>query len=102
MNRPRRPPFQHPLASLFARAIDAFSAALSPATLRYYHGAARNFLSYLGANHPEVNRLDQLRRDHHILGWMARLHSQVPPLATETYTLRLIALRPIFNCNAPQ
>jgi len=97
MNRPPRPPLQHPLASLFARAIDAFSAALSPATLRYYHGAARNFLSYLGANHPEVNRLDQLRRDHHILGWMARLRSQVPPLATETYTLRLIALRPIFN-----
>jgi integrase len=97
MKRERRPPLQHPLAPLFARAIDAFSAALSPATLRYYQGAARNFLSYLGANHPEVNRLDQLRRDHHILAWMARLRSQVPPLATQTYILRLIALRPIFN-----
>src|SRR5207247_9130615 len=56
-----------------------------------------NFLSYLGANHPEVNRLDQLRREPHILGWMSRLHSQVPPLATASYILRLIALRPILN-----
>ena len=97
MNRARRPPLQHPLAPLFARAVDSFSAALSPETIRYYHGAARNFLSYLGANHPEVNRLDQLRREPHILGWMSRLHSQVPPLATASYILRLIALRPILN-----
>src|SRR5439155_1514492 len=95
MNSARRPPLQHPLAPLFARAVDSFSAALSPETIRYYHGAARNFLSYLGANHPEVNRLDQLRREPHILGWMSRLHSQVPPLATASYILRLIALRPI-------
>src|SRR5947209_897095 len=86
-----------PLAPLFARAVDSFSAALSPENIRYYHGAARNFLSYLGANHPEVNRLDQLRREPHILGWMCRLRSQVPPLATATYILRLIALRPILN-----
>ena len=97
MNRARRPPLEHPLALVFARAIDSFSAALSPATKCYYHGAARNFLSYLGANHPHVNRLDQLRRDPHILGWMSHLHSKVPPLATATYILRLVALRPILN-----
>ena len=102
MNRARRPPLEHPLARVFARAIDSFSAALGRESIRYYHGAARNFLSYLGANHPDLNRLDQLRREPHVLGWMSRLHSQLPPLATASYILRLIALRPIFNCNAPQ
>jgi len=97
MSRARRPPLEHPLARVFARAIDSFSAALGPESIRYYHGAARNFLSYLGANHPDVNRLDQLRREPHVLGWMSRLRSQVPPLATASYILRLIALRPILD-----
>jgi hypothetical protein len=30
----------------------------------------------------QVNSLDQLRREPHILGWMSRLRSQAPPLAT--------------------
>jgi hypothetical protein len=93
----RRPPLHHPLAPLFARAIDSFSAALHPESIRHYHGTARNFLSYLGANHPEVHRLDQLRRDPHILGWMSSLRSQVPPLVTASYMGRLVALRPILN-----
>src|SRR5437899_10975830 len=97
MNRARRPPLQHPLAPVFDRAVDSLGAGLSPETTRHHRGTARNFLSYLGANLPEVNRLDQLRREPHILGWMSRLHSQVPPLATASYILRLIALRPILN-----
>ena len=63
MNRVRRPPLQHPLASLFDSAVDSLSAALSPETARHYRGTVRNFLSYLGTHHPDVNRLDQLRRD---------------------------------------
>jgi integrase len=94
MKRVRRPPLQHPLVPFFTRAIDSFSAALSPASIRHYQGTARNFLSYLGAHHPDVNRLDQLRRDPHILGWMSRLRSQ---LVTTSYMGRLIALRPILN-----
>jgi hypothetical protein len=70
MNRARRPPLQHPLAPVFDRAVDSFSAALSPETTRHYRGTARNFLGYLGAHYPEVNRLDQVRREPHILGWM--------------------------------
>ncbi len=85
MNPAGRPPLQHPLAPLFARAIDSFSAALNPESIRHYHGTARNFLSYLGAHHPGVNRLDQLRREPHILGWMSGLRSQVPPLVTASY-----------------
>ena len=97
MNRARRPPLQHPraLAPLFDRAVDSFTVSLSPDTTRRYRGTARNFLSYLGANHPEVQSLDQLRRDPHILGWMSGLRSQVPPLVTASYSNLLFALRGI-------
>ena len=97
MNRARRPPLQHPLAPVFDRAVDSLCVALSPDTTRHYRGTARNFLSYLGADHPEVQRLDQLRREPHILGWMSRLRSQSPPLATASCINLLIALRGIFN-----
>src|SRR5207302_7214124 len=97
MNRVRRPPLQHPLALLFDRAVDSLCVALSDETIRHYRGTVRNFLSYLGADHPGVQRLDQLRREPHILGWMSRLHSQVPPLGTTSYIIRLITLRPILN-----
>jgi len=97
VKRLRRHSFQHPLAARFASAIDSFSTALHPESIRHYHGTARNFLNYLGTNHPEINRLDQLRREPHILGWMSNLRSQVPPLVTASYMGRLIALRPILN-----
>ncbi|HKW35284.1 MAG TPA: tyrosine-type recombinase/integrase [Candidatus Acidoferrum sp.] len=97
MNRVRRPPLQHPLVPVFDRAVDSFSVSLSPDTTRHHRGTARNFLSYLGADHPNVQRLDQLRREPHILGWMSHLRSQVPPLATASYINRLIALRGICN-----
>jgi site-specific recombinase XerD len=97
MNRVRRPPLQHPLAPVFDRAIDALGMALSPESIRQYRGTVRKFLNYLAADHPEVQRLEQLRREPHILGWMSRLHSQVPPLVTASYVLRLIGLRGIYN-----
>ena len=97
MNRTRRPPLQHPLAAIFDRAIDSFSAALSPETTRHYRGTARNFLCYLGAHHPEVKGLEQLRREQHILGWMSSLRSQARPLSTASYINQLIALRSLFN-----
>jgi len=97
MNRARRPPLQHPLAPVFGRAVDSLGAALHPETLRHYRGTVRNFLSYLGAHHSAVNRLDQLRRETHILGWMSRLRSQAPPLSTASYINLLIALRSVLN-----
>ena len=89
MNRARRPPLQHRLASVFDRAVDSLSAALTPDTTRHYRGTARNFLTYLGASHPDVNSMDHLRREPHILGWMRHLRSQVPPLVTASYSNRL-------------
>ena len=97
MNRARRPPLLHPLVPVFDRAVDSLSAALSPDTARHYRGTARHFLSYLGTAYPELNRLHQLRREPHVLGWMSCLRSQAPPLATASYINRLIALRCIFN-----
>ena len=58
-----------------------------------YRGTFRHFLRYLGAQHPEVHRLDQLRRDPHILGWLAILRSHTPPLATITLANHVIYLR---------
>jgi integrase len=87
----------HPLAADFDAAVDSLGAALAPASARQYRGTARNFLAWLGAHHPDVVSLDQLRRDPHILGWMAALHSRVPPLAPITYILRLVFIRGILN-----
>ena len=86
-------PFTHPLAPLFDAAIDSLSAALAPESTRQYRGTVRGFLTWLGATHSDVVSLDQLRREPHILGWMAALRSRVPPLAPVTYILRLIFLR---------
>ena len=87
----------HPLASVFDRAVDSLGAALGPESHRHYRGVVRNFLRYLGSAHPEVNALEQLRREPHLLGWMSRLRSQVPPLATSSYIQLLIALRPLLT-----
>jgi integrase len=97
VKRWRRPPFEHPLASAFARAVESLSTALSPATERNYNIAVRSFLVYLGAEHPKVTGLEQLRRAPHVLGWMSRMRAQTPPLATPTCIGRLIALRAICN-----
>ena len=97
MNRARRPPLPHPLAPVLDRAVDSLGAALSPESTRHDRGTVRNFLSYLGAAHPEVNSLDQLCREPHLLGWMSRLRSQAPPLATASYITLLIALRALFT-----
>jgi integrase len=97
VKRWRRPPLQHPLAEACAHAVESLSTALSSATKRNYNIAVRSFLVYLGASYPEVTRLEQLRRDPHILGWMASLRARTPPLATATCIGRFIALRAIFS-----
>ena len=92
-----RPPLSHPLAPGLDQAVDSLGAALRPDTIRHYRGTVRKFLTWLGAAHPQVDSLDLLRRDPHILGWMSCLRSQTPPLATASYTNLLIHLRSIFQ-----
>lgn len=97
MTPSRLAPFTHPLASIFFAAVDSLGAALAPESTRLYRGTARAFLTWLGTHHPNVASLHQLRRDPHILGWMAALRSRVPPLAPVTYITRLITLRGILS-----
>jgi hypothetical protein len=80
MRRLRRP-LHHPLAKAFFRSVESLTTSLGDASLRDYLATIRRFLDYLGANYPEVRRLEQLRRDPHILGWLAQLRSHTPPLA---------------------
>jgi site-specific recombinase XerD len=58
-----------------------------------YRGTVRLFLTYLAARYPAIRSLDQLRRDPHVLGWLAFLRSHNPPLATITRANRVIYLR---------
>jgi integrase len=89
----RRAPFEHPLAPAFHAAVESLGVALAPESVRQYHATVRNFLTYLGTDYPEVISPDQLRRDPHILGWLTRLRSRVPPLAPMTFICRITFLR---------
>jgi site-specific recombinase XerD len=91
MRRLRRP-LHHPLAKAFFRSVESLTTSLGDASLRDYLATIRRFLDYLGANYPEVRRLEQLRRDPHILGWLAQLRSHTPPLAKITVVSRVIRL----------
>ena len=97
MKRWRRPPLQHPLAPAFASAVESLCTALTASSTRNYNIVVRHFLVYLAAEHPEVIGLEQLRRDPHILGWMASLRAQTPPLVATTCIGRLFALRTILS-----
>ena len=93
----RRPSLRHPLAPVFAHAVESLCTALTPSSQRNYGIVVRSFLVYLGAEYPAITRLEQLRRDPHILGWMSHLRAQTPPLAAATCIGRLFALRTIFH-----
>jgi hypothetical protein len=80
MKRKRIPLPTHPLTKFFRPAAESVTTSLGDASITSYRGTVRLFLTYLGAQYPEVHSLDQLRRDPHILGWLALLRSHNPPL----------------------
>ncbi len=89
----RHVPVAHPLALQFQRAVESLTAAQVWDSARQYRGTARDFLIYLGEDHPDVASLSQLRRDPHILGWFTHLRS----LAPAVYISRLMRLRCILE-----
>jgi integrase len=93
MKLSRHVPVEHPLALPFQQAVESLTTGLVYDSARQYRGTVRNFLLYLGEEHPAVCSLDQLRRDPHILGWFNHLHSRIPPLATAVYICHLMHLR---------
>ena len=86
-------PLRHPLASAFERSTESLTTSLGEGSVRGYLATFRSFLRYLGTRHPEVCSLQHLQRDPHILGWLALLKSQTPPLAKNTLAIRVIRLR---------
>jgi len=97
VKRWRRPPLQHPLAPAFARVVQSLCTALAPSSARNYEIVVRSFLVYLGAKYPQISRVEELRRDPHVLAWMAHLRAHNPPLATTTCIGRLFSLRTLFH-----
>ena len=93
----RRRPLKHPLAKLFLRATDSVTVSLSKSSTCRYQTTVHYFLRYLGTHHPEVRSLEQLRRDPHVLGWLAELWSRSRPLAKSTRALHAISLRRILE-----
>jgi integrase len=93
MKRKRIPLPTHPLTKFFQPAAESVTTSLGDASITSYRGTVRHFLTYLGAQHPEVHSLDQLRRDPHILGWLALLRSHHPPLAAITRANYVLYLR---------
>jgi integrase len=89
----RHVPVDHPLALQFRQAVESLTAAQVHDSARQYRGTARDFLIYLGDQHPAVASLNQLRRDPHILGWFTHLRS----LAPAVYISRLMRLRCILE-----
>lgn len=92
-----RRPLCHPLADVFWRAVDSIAVSLSPDTVRGYRAVTRSFLRYLGADHQEIRSLQQLRRDPHILGWLAHSRSRTPPIVLATHVNNVVRLRHIFE-----
>ena len=94
----RQPPS---LEQLFAAHIGAFAPTLRPSTLRNYRCAVRRFLAHLHTTFPDLHRLNQLRRDPHLLSWFASLwqpHSRAQaPLSSSTRRQHLVCIRRLFD-----
>jgi integrase len=83
----------HPLTKFFQTAAESVTTSMGNDSARSYRRTVRHFLTYLAAEFPAVRSLDQLRRDPHILAWLALLRSHHPPLATQTRAVYVIYLR---------
>ncbi len=83
----------HSLEQIFEAHIQTLALTLRPDTVGGYRGVTRRFLTYLRAAFPRVRRLNQLRRDPHLLGWFRSLCEQQPPLSNRTRINLLLCLR---------
>ncbi len=83
----------HSLEQIFQAQIHTLALTLRPDTVSGYRGVTRRFLTYLRAAFPRVLRLNQLRRDPHLLGWFRSLCEQKPPLSNKTRINLLLCLR---------
>jgi site-specific recombinase XerD len=61
------------IEQVFESYLKCMAVSRRPGTIRQYRSTLRHFVRYLSGHYPEVRRLSQLRRDPHILGWLANL-----------------------------
>ncbi len=92
-----RLPLVHPLAEVFFAAVRSVTTSMSDSTKGRYRTTTEYFLRYLGEHHPDVRTLDQLRREPHILGWLAWICSKQPPLVKATRSLHVLSLRRVME-----
>jgi site-specific recombinase XerD len=85
------------LEEVFAAQIQTLAITLRPATVRNYRTATNSFLAYLHIAFPQLQRLSQLRRDPHLLGWFRSLVEQAPPLCNASRQEYLVNLRRLFH-----
>lgn len=81
------------LQRIFDSQIQNLALTLRPNSVLGYRTVASGFLNYLGASYPQIDRLSQLRRDPHILGWLRTLCQKIPPYKNGTRLSYLIRLR---------
>jgi site-specific recombinase XerD len=81
------------LQQIFETHIRTLALTLRPSTVVGYRGVVRHFLGHLHKIFPQVLRLNQLRRDPHMLSWFRRLCEQEPPLSNKTRENLLLCLR---------
>jgi len=85
------------LEQIFERQVQTLSLTLQLSTVRNYRSVAHRFLGYLRDAFPELQRLSQLRRDPHMLGWFRWLCHQDPPLSNSTREEHLLCLRRLLD-----
>jgi site-specific recombinase XerD len=81
------------LEQIFDAHLRVLATTLRPNSVATYRRTVRRFLPYLRKVFPKVEKLSQLRRDPHLLGWFRSLCDQHPPLRTGTRQSYLVLLR---------
>jgi site-specific recombinase XerD len=61
------------IEQLFDSYLESLALTRRPGTIGQYRSTLDGFVQFLGKQYPKVRRLSQLRRDPHILGWLATL-----------------------------
>jgi len=85
------------LEQIFERQVQTLSLTLQLSTVRNYRSVAHRFLGYLRDAFPGLQRLSQLPRDPHMLGWFRWLCHQHPPLSNTTREEHLLCLRRLLD-----
>lgn len=88
---------QPSLDQIFEAHIQTLALTLRRDTVTNYRCVAHRFLVYLHSAFPQIQRLSQLRRDPHLLGWFGWMCEQDPPLCNKTRGDYLLGLRRLLD-----